>query len=79
MNSGTFSEISDKGAYLQTYTVYVFSNRNTRGQLTRILIDGGSQRSFIHPDLAQKLQLKTLKKEIICLLLWLLTGQNSRI
>ena len=42
---------------------YVFNNSNIRDQLARILIDGGSQRSFIHPDLAQKLNLKTLRKE----------------
>ena len=75
MNSGTFSETNDKGVYLQTCTVFVFDNSNTRGQLARILIDDWSQRSFIRSDLAQKLNLKTLReRKIISFFLWLLSG-----
>ena len=52
MNSGTFSETNDKGVHLQTCTVYILGNSNTRGQFARILIDDGSQRSFIRSNLA---------------------------
>ena len=52
MNSGTFSETNDKAVHVQTCIAYVFSNNNTSGQSARILIDGGSQRSFIRSDLA---------------------------
>lgn len=63
LNSKTIFENIDKVVYLQTCSVFASDKSKTRCQLVRILIDGGSQKSFIRSDFAKKLNLEPLRKE----------------
>ncbi|KAH7950527.1 hypothetical protein HPB49_025093 [Dermacentor silvarum] len=48
----------DKEVYLQTFRAFVV--KKNRSRYIREILDGGSQRSFITEDLAEKLQLQIL-------------------
>lgn len=51
------------GVYLQTCSVLASNRKTGKDQLVRILMDGGSQRSFIRSDLVKQLNLNCLRRE----------------
>ncbi|XP_054709043.1 uncharacterized protein LOC129218741 [Uloborus diversus] len=63
LNSKTISETSDKGIYLQTCTVHVSDKNSLLSRITRILLDSGSQKTFIKSELAKELKLKCIRRE----------------
>ncbi|XP_054713877.1 uncharacterized protein LOC129223335 [Uloborus diversus] len=63
LNSKTISETADKGIYLQTCTVHVSDKNSLLSRITRILLDSGSQKTFIKSELAKELKLKCIRRE----------------
>lgn len=56
-------DCNDRAVLLQTATVWVDTTRQS--QITRCLLDGGSQRSFIREDISKALNLPVVGTEII--------------
>ena len=50
---------------MQTAKTEIKGQRNTKGEIVRILLDSGSQRTYVTEALADKLQLKREKEEEI--------------
>lgn len=57
------NESKRETVFLQTATVWI--ETPVKRQLTRCLLDGGSQRSFVHQDISRALNLPKISEEIL--------------